>query len=174
VEFKIAGQVISYDSFLNGDYKIYLEKGERRHKEAIKPFDLMKYTNYFSRRRAPNCRATLMRSEKKKQRWVFNVKCGETYSDTGGHLVRIRALKGDGTNLRDRNVLCSCTCPAFLYYGGMYQAQSWGYHDSGWEGKSPIVPPPTVQLHLKKNFWVCKHIYTALEDAKYFTVESAE
>jgi len=135
-----------------------------RYKIALTMRDLSKKTNYFSQKNTPRCSANIFRTESGRQRWLFRVKCSESDSDPKGHMVRIKATQGSSGFLRDRDVLVTCSCPAFLYYGGLYNAQREDY----WEDKGPAVSAPTILKHLKADFYVCKHIFTSFEKAKSF------
>jgi len=143
-----------------------------RHKLAITMNDLSNKTNYFSHKNAPRCTASLFRTESNRQRWMFRVKCNETDSEKRGHMVRIKATPGKSGFLKDRDVLVTCSCPGFLYYGGLYNAQNEGY----WEDRGPSVKAPTIMKHLKNDFYVCKHIFMSMEKAKGFVapVESED
>lgn len=139
---------------------------ERLPKVALKLDELMKRTNSFSRKNAPRCAGSIYRVEKARSRWMFKVKCGEGSSDPGGHIVRLRPMPGRSSQLKDRDILCTCSCPGFLFWGGMYNAQTKDY----WEGQGKKVDSPSVMKNLKRSFYICKHVYTALEAAKGFTV----
>jgi len=143
---------------------------EGRVKVALRMNEIAAMSNYFSKKNTPRCTSTLYRTEQARNRWLLRVSCSEKDSDPAGHMVRIKALPGKTSNLRDRDVLVTCSCKGFLFWGGMYNAQTKNY----WEAIGPKVTGPTVMRHLKDRYMICKHIHVAMTQARSFIAPHEE
>lgn len=140
-------RVLEASKLLDGSYKVWIEKS------AIRLWDLRGQTSPFSKKRAPNCTARTLRTEKDRSRWLFSVKCFEHYSK-GPHIVRIRALPGKGHKLATRDVVVSCSCPFWVYWGPDYNAAQGGFSESiRSNGAAPNIRDPS-----RKNL-ICKHVW---------------
>jgi hypothetical protein len=147
-----------YISFTLGLYET-----PKSHKVAISLPDLVSETNAFSHKYEGGCAATLQESNPKDLFLRYNVKCSKPDSDPNGHDVRVHfdvSKLNETQQARDLDVRCSCTCPAFLYWGAQ-----WNLHQrDGLEGQPrPLLAPPTERLDLRGHFVVCKHCYVVFK-----------
>lgn len=130
----------------------------RRYKIALNIRELTALTNDFSKKYVGGCVATLEKSYPKKLSWQYRVKCSKADSDPAGHVVRVVLDLSQVTStatLNDLQVRCSCSCPAFLYWGAQ-----WHLHQqNALEGDArPLLQAPTERLDLRTNYLVCKHV----------------
>lgn len=130
----------------------------RRYKIALNIRELTSLTNEFSRKYVGGCAATLEKSYPKQLSWQYRVKCSKADSDPAGHVVRVVLDLSQVTStatLSDLQVRCSCSCPAFLYWGAQ-----WHLHqEQALEGQArPLLQAPTEQLDKRNGYLVCKHV----------------
>lgn len=125
---------------------------------------LIRLTSAFSKSRVPNCSASVLRQERTKLRYLFRVKCGESYS-RGPWICRIQLEPPEkdmpGSEMWKRQIRVSCNCPFWVYW-----APNWNAHENDFlEGPSrgPLLAP-TIRDPQHKN-WICKHVAAA---APYF------
>lgn len=135
---------------------------------AIKLTDLRNQTSQFSKKRTPNCSGSMLRAEPSRSRWLFRVKCNESYSK-GPHVVRIKALPGEEHQLRDREVAVTCSCPFWVYWGPDYNAAQGGFS----EAIRSNGAPPDIRDPSRQNL-ICKHVWVAGRDAERFIVPDQE
>jgi hypothetical protein len=133
------------------------------HKVAISLPEILQQTNNFSVKNRPGCTPTLQDSNPQDLYLQYNVKCQLSTSDPAGHDVRVHfdVDKVEETNqAKDLDIRCSCSCPAFLYWGAQ-----WNLHQrDGLEGEPrPILAPPTERLDLRSHFVICKHCKSVME-----------
>lgn len=85
----------------------------------------------------------------------YLVKGQQSYSSTKGHIVNIlftdKVIRKNG-QLLNKNMLCSCTCPAFRYWGSSYNATEGRYKLGKAEDIAPDIRDP------KRERKLCKHI----------------
>lgn len=133
------------------------------HKIAISLPDLVQQTNQFSVKNRPGCTATLKDSNPQDLYLQYNVKCSLKTSDPAGHDVRVHfdiSKIEETQNAKDLDVRCSCSCPAFLYWGAQ-----WNLHQrDGLEGQArPQLRAPSERLDLRGHFVICKHCKAVFE-----------
>ena len=126
------------------------------HKTALTIADLMRTTSKFSRYRAPNTRAFIIKSEPRILRYTYRVTGYESWSDPDGYAVIIQFEKDPKVRVitaTDVNVTCSC--PFWKYWGADYNAQrkDYLYGDPESSGSFPSKRDPGL-----KNL-ICKHVY---------------
>jgi hypothetical protein len=132
-------------------------------KTAISLPDLVRETNAFSRKYRPGCVAKLLDSNPKALFLHYNVKCNKEDSDPAGHDVRVQfdvTKVQESQQAKDLDIQCSCSCPAFLYWGAQ-----WNLHqrDGLLGNPRPLLQAPTERLDLRGNFVICKHIHAVFE-----------
>jgi len=128
------------------------------HKVAMSLPDLVQQTNSFSTKNRPGCSASLLKSNPKDLFLSYNVKCTMKDSDPAGHNVKVHfdaSEVKDETTAKNLDTRVSCTCPAFLWWGGQ-----WNSHQrDALEGEPrDMLTAPTERLDLRENFVICKHI----------------
>ena len=135
----------------------------RSHKVAIALPELVAQTNNFSIKNRPGCAPTLEGSNPKQLYLGYNVKCHLHNSDPNGHDVKVRfdvSQVHDATTAKNLDVAVSCSCPAFLYWGGQWNSAQ----RDALEGEPrPLFTAPTERLDLRENFVICKHIKAVSE-----------
>ena len=129
-----------------------------RYKIALNIRELTTLTNQFSLKYVKGCVPTLIRSLPKELSMQYRVKCQKEDSDPAGHEVRVKfdiSQVTKDTTLNDLQVRCSCTCPAFLYWGAQ-----WHLHEKdGLEGQPrPLLQAPQERLDLRNGYLICKHV----------------
>lgn len=135
----------------------------KSHKVALALPELVSQTNSFSVKNRPGCAPTLEGSKPKELYLAYNVKCNLKNSDPNGHDVNIRfdvSQVYDATTAKNLDVAVNCSCPAFLYWGGQWNA----HQRDALEGEPrPLLTAPTERLDLRENFVICKHIKAVSE-----------
>lgn len=129
-----------------------------RYKVALNIRELTTLTNDFSKKYVGGCEPTLLKSYPKELSWHYKVTCKKDDSDPAGHEVRVKldlAQVTSASKINDIQVRCSCTCPAFLYWGAQ-----WHLHQQeALEGDArPKLQAPTQQLDKRNGYLVCKHV----------------
>ncbi len=150
------------DYFRPGSHKVVMAKGENA-KLAISLPTLITETNSFSTKNRPGCAPSLTGSNPKDLFLGYNVKCSLKSSDPNGHDVKVHfdvAGVTDEATAKNLDVAVTCTCPAFLYWGGQ-----WNTHQrDALEGEPrDLLTAPTERLDLRDGFVVCKHIKAVSE-----------
>jgi hypothetical protein len=133
----------------------YLRPGS--HKLALSVPELKQQTNEFSIKNQGGCAPALTGSNPKDLFLHYNVKCKLKTSDPAGHDVRVHfdlSQVVDETTAKSLDVACSCTCPAFLYWGAQ-----WNLHErDALEGTPrPRLTAPQERMDLRGHFVICKH-----------------
>jgi hypothetical protein len=134
-----------------------------RYKVAMSLKELVRETNTFSVKNVPGCSATLKESNPKEMYLKYNVKCTLKSSDPAGHDVKVRFdywAINEKSSVDNLDVNCSCSCPAFLYWGAQ-----WNLHKKdSLEGEPrPELVAPTERLEDRNGFLICKHIKVVLD-----------
>ena len=129
-----------------------------RYKVALNIRELTALTNEFSKKYVGGCTATPVKTYPKELSWEYRVVCTKADSDPAGHEVRVKLDLSQVTSastVNDIQVRCSCTCPAFLYWGAQ-----WHLHQQdALEGQArPKLQAPTEQLDKRNGYLVCKHV----------------
>ena len=129
------------------------------YKIAISIKDLVNQSNAFSKKYVGGCTPSLVKSDPKKLFMQYKVVCTKADSDPQGHDVRVQFDLSKITttsNLQNLDVRCSCSCPAYLYWGAQ-----WNSHQvDALEGPArPLLQAPTEQLDKRNGYMVCKHIH---------------
>ena len=132
-------------------------------KVAISLPELIRQTNAFSVKRRAGCNPALKKSRPKDLYLEYKVVCHENYSDPAGHDVQVQFDLSQVEKTQDAkrlDVRCSCSCPAFLYWGAQ-----WNLHQrDGLQGQPrPLLQAPTQRLDLRNNFVICKHVKAVFE-----------
>lgn len=121
--------------------------------------DVVKSNSPF-KKNSHNCSVALRNFNATKGTWSWGVRCGELYSDSGGHTVNVKLLDNpaESEDKKDIRVKINCDCPAFLWWGSQYHLYNEGALLGSPRGllKSPDVRDPN-----KQNL-VCKHIYAVI------------
>lgn len=138
------------------------------HKLAISMPELVQQTNQFSTKNRspegyPPCQPKLIGSNPRELFLHYNVKCFLPKSDPAGHDVKVHfdlSKVSDEATAKNLDVSCSCSCPAFLYWGAQ-----WNLHQrDALEGEPrPILTAPTERLDLRNKFLICKHCKAVFE-----------
>jgi hypothetical protein len=128
------------------------------YKVAVSLKDLSQRTNDFSIKNVGGCEASLRESNPKDMFMRYNVKCSLKNSDPAGHDVRVKldpSTIDDKARYDNLDITCSCSCPAFLYWGAQ-----WNLHQQdALEGQPrPLLKAPTKRLDLRSQFLICKHV----------------
>jgi hypothetical protein len=104
---------------------------------------------------------------------ILMVKCRESYSDKGGHLVHLKVkpsyLKNPNKAILLAPMKYFCTCPAFLYWGSLYNASKDKYLI---RGQKEETRKPDIRDPERENL-VCKHISAVAPYFKQQTVKKA-
>ena len=123
--------------------------------------ELVTLSSEFSKKKAPNCQASVLRTDPKALLMVYKVVCGESYSDPKGHKVSIKfdpsQIEGEST-VDNLDVRVACTCPAFLYWGAQWNLYDG---DSLYGKPRPMLQPPTEGKRFQ--FVICKHVKVAAD-----------
>jgi hypothetical protein len=132
-------------------------------KIAVSLPELVEQTNAFSTKNRPGCTAQLQKSSPKDLFLQYKVTCHLPNSDPKGHEVRVEFDTDkiqDSQRANDLDIQCSCSCPAFLYWGAQ-----WNLHQrDGLLGEPrPLLQAPTERLDLRSNFVICKHCKAVFE-----------
>ena len=152
---------IPLSKVIAGDYKVGLSPHS---KTAVSLPALVQQTNAFSQKHRPGCAPTLEKSDPKNLFLQYNVTChNEDYNDPNGHEVRVQfdvSKIEESQKSNDLDIQCSCSCPAFLYWGAQ-----WNLHQrDGLLGEPrPKLQAPTERLDLRTNFVICKHCKVVFE-----------
>lgn len=129
------------------------------YKIAISIKDLVNQSNDFSKKYVGGCTPTLIKSEPKKLFMQYRVVCKKADSDPRGHEVRIQfdiSKVTTTSNINNLDVKCSCSCPAYLYWGAQWNS----HQQDALEGPArPLLQAPTEQLDKRNGYMVCKHIH---------------
>lgn len=151
---------------LAGTYKVALAPDSIvtfKEKTAVSLPDLVQQTNAFSTKYRGGCDAKLEKSNPKELELQYRVTCHKEDSDPKGHETRVKfdvSKIEEGQNANDLDVQCSCSCPAFLYWGAQ-----WNLHQrDGLLGEPrPLLQAPTERLDLRSNYVICKHCKAVFE-----------
>jgi len=153
---------IPLSAIIAGSYKVGLTPRDGM-KTAVALPELLTQTNAFSMKNRPGCTPSLEKSDPKNLYLQYKVTCHLAESDPNGHEVRVQfnASKIEAEqNANDLDIQCSCSCPAFLYWGAQ-----WNLHQrDGLLGEPrPKLQAPTERLDLRSNFVICKHCKAVFE-----------
>lgn len=131
-------------------------------KVAFSLNELVTLTSDFSLKYAQGCNSTVIRTDPAKFLFVYRVVChkkdknGKDVSDPNGHVVRMKfdfsRLKETGT-VDDLDVRLSCSCPAWLYWGGQWNTATG---DALYGAPRPKFQPPTDPQRYSNI--LCKHV----------------
>jgi hypothetical protein len=130
--------------------------------DAISITELVNENDKRFNNRSLNCNVYMMDYEKKSYddriRYLFLVKCNESYSKTSGHIVTLVFDKNStkkGKPLTD-DVRVHCQCPSFIFFGPAYNSTNPVTGDSY---NLDIIEnrPPDIRDPFRK-VKVCKHI----------------
>lgn len=123
-------------------------------REAISLMELHKANDTKSNTRAMNCKTyNINYTRKNPDRYIFLVKCKESYSDTSGHLVSLLFSKdNNGIYPLEADAKIKCSCPAWKYWGSEYQATTQGYWLDTQEFRYPYIRDP------RQEHKICKHV----------------
>ena len=115
--------------------------------------------NPKSKKRIYKCKNLRIRYHGTTGRYLFLVRCKESYSDPKGHIVSINFdyEREEGRERGKRpfqvDVRLRCMCPAFLYWGSEYIATQLDYNTDDYDQQLfPKIRDPEL-----KNL-VCKHV----------------
>jgi len=137
-------------------------------KIAMSVGQLLETTSKKSLKYVDGCEATHKRHNDKIGRWMFSVKCGESWSQ-GPYNVRFRLLKvKKKTKVRGimgREIEVSCNCNAWRYNGADYNAQNKEYGERQYsDGSAPNIRDK------KRKFLICKHVAASVPLFKKFVL----
>lgn len=119
--------------------------------------------NKVTNLRGGNCILYFIEYTQSTDRYVFLIKCKESYSSDTGHLVSLKfEQQAKHLPLADE-MLVNCSCPYFLYYGVAYNlTQSEDILDMNEERA------PDIRDKERKNK-ICKHIATVKTNLRGLT-----
>jgi SWIM zinc finger len=148
---------------LAGTYKVGLTPRDNASKTAVSLPQLVQQTNAFSTKYRGGCVPVLQKSSPKDLELQYRVTCHKEDSDPNGHETRVKfdvSKIQEDQNANDLDVQCSCSCPAFLYWGAQ-----WNLHQrDGLLGEPrPLLQAPTERLDLRSNYVICKHCKAVFE-----------
>jgi len=127
---------------------------------ALSLRELYEANNPKFNERAKNCKTFRIKYKSSGDRYLFFVKCRESYSDPRGHIVSIKFdFDRDETVQRQKNirpyeldVKVRCGCESFAYWGQAFNITQLGANLDFIENRPPDVRDPN-----RDNF-ICKHI----------------
>jgi len=126
---------------------------------AVTLLELYRENDIKPNKRSNNCRVYRIKYKvQDSKRYIFLVKCKESWSSPDGHIVSIYFEdKGNKVNRRNiiplnSNIRTRCHCPAFVYWGSAYNATINKYILDKKENRPPDIRDP---FRVNK---VCKHI----------------
>lgn len=131
--------------------------------------DLFRGNGISPNSKSSNCRTYQIRyNPTDDKRFLFLVKCSESYSNPKGHIVSFyfedKGLKVNRRNISplNSNVRVHCHCPAFLYWGSSYNATKENYKVKykPREFREPNIRDP------KRENKLCKHLVSATKSFK--------
>jgi len=128
--------------------------------KAINLIDLTKTNKPEFNQRGNNCTVYMIDYESSGEnlRYLFLVKCKESYSNGTGHIVSMLFDKGSSKYNKplSDDVRVHCQCPAFIYWGAAYNSTNPvngdSYNLDFAENRTPDVRDPNREVK------VCKHI----------------
>lgn len=112
----------------------------------------------------------VVRAEPRRARWIFRVRCNKPESKPEGHLVRLQALSGESERLSRRDVLVSCSCPAWRYWGADYNA----YHNGYSEAIRSLLNEDKAIRDPGRTYLICKHVYALGRVVTGISLETGE
>ena len=115
--------------------------------------------------RAQNCKTyRIMYKKRNPNRYIYLVKCKESYSSASGHLVSVRFKKSEDNKYPlTSEVRVKCSCPAWLYWGSDYNSTNEGYWLDTKQDIYPVVRDPVLENK------ICKHVARVRLDLRNMT-----
>ena len=139
-------------SYVSKDNYIYC-KGKAVLTQAISLMQLHRDNDSKTNARAKNCKTFNIHYKRKNpDRYIFLVRCQESYSDSSGHLVSLLFSKENGIYPLEADAKIKCSCPAWVYWGSEYQATAQGYWLDEQEFRYPFIRDP------RQEHKICKHV----------------
>ena len=121
--------------------------------EAISLRELHKANDDKTNKRALNCKTFAINYIKRNpDRYIFLVKCKESYSSMSGHIVSLLFSKDNGIYPLEADAKIKCSCPAWKFWGSDYQSTTQGYWLDTREFRYPIIRDP------RQEHKICKHV----------------
>ena len=131
-----------------------LKRGKMKVAFSLK--ELVALTSTFSLKWAKGCDSQVIRTDPKKYLLVYRVTCHKKDSNPAGHVVRLKfdfnRMKQTGT-VDDLDVRVTCSCPAFLFWGGQWNLSTG---DALYGAPRPKFQPPTDPRRYQN--LICKHV----------------
>ena len=132
-----------------------------RNIDAVTMMELYSGNHKGTNQKANNCKIFKIKFDTRssiKNRFIFYVKCFESYSKSGGWITSISYQNIDHDKQRNQkkplntDVKVKCTCPAFLYWGSASNATEGEYNWNFTENRKPDIRDPFRQRK------ICKHL----------------
>lgn len=132
-----------------------------RNIDAVTIMELYSDNHNGTNQKANNCKIFKIKFDTRttiKNRFIFYVKCFESYSKSNGWITSIVYQNIDHDKQRNQkkplntDVKVKCTCPAFLYWGSAYNATDKEYNWNFSEIRKPDIRDPFRQRK------ICKHL----------------
>lgn len=127
--------------------------------------ELVAATSALSTKYEPNCSARFKKVRGNMNRYDFHVKCGESYSDPAGHVVKVKFVPEDQRINKAANapILVSCSCNFWRFYGCQYNSTQKDYNESD----LGLAAPRSRPAGNGKNHLICKHVASCVPMIKY-------
>lgn len=122
-----------------------------RDSDAYSLFDIgLENKNSKTHDRIKRCETFRVKYQKNKKKFIFLVKCSESWSDPKGHIVSLKfdysIPLGKEFNFRagDVDARVFCSCPAFQYWGSAYTSTTLDYYLNHREFRFPYIRDPNL------------------------------
>ena len=127
--------------------------------------ELVSATSALSTKYEPNCVAKFKKVRANLNRYDFLVKCGESWSKSSGHVVKVKFTPEDKrvTKAEKTQILVSCSCDFWRYYGCQYNSSQRDYNESDVSRAAPKDRPDGNG----KDHLICKHVSACIPLIKF-------
>ena len=144
-----------------------------RNTDAVTMMDLYSGNHSGTNQKSNNCKIFKIKFDTRstiKNRFIFYVKCFESYSKSGGWITSLSYQNIDHYMQRNQkkplntDVKVKCSCPAFLYWGSAYNATDEEYNWNFTENRKPDIRDPFRQRKICKHL---SHVRTKLRNTTF-------
>jgi len=127
--------------------------------------ELVAATSNLSTKYEPNCTAKFKKIRSDINRYDFIVKCGEKWSDTSGHIVKVKFVPVDKriNKAQKTPLLVSCSCNFWRFYGCQYNSTQQNYNESD----KNLAAPKDKPKGNGKDHLICKHVASCIPLIKF-------